>query len=281
MLVKFILRSVYFSLFIIALLGPSFGDIKKEIKAIGKDIYIAVDISASMNSNDVSPSRLEKAKFEISSVLKNFNSDRIGLIIFSEEAFVQCPLTYDQNAVRLFLEALNTKIISSGGTNLNTPLALAYNKFIPSEEHIKEEQAKVLLLVTDGEHFADQSPDFWLKKIRKAGINLFILGIGSDQGGKIPVETGFKKNETGEYVVTSLNTRFLKDMAGQAGGKYYEITPETNEIKSVVNKVLKVEGSLKGSRKIESAANKYFYFLFIGIGLVLIDVLITVKTIKI
>jgi Ca-activated chloride channel homolog len=281
LLMKFVLRSAYFSLFIIALLGPSFGDIKKEIKAIGKDIYIAVDVSTSMNAQDVSPSRLEKVKFELSSALKNFNSDRIGLIIFSEEAFVQCPLTYDHNAIRLFLQSVNTKTISSGGTNINAPLALAYSKLYNKSDSKSSDQAKILVLVTDGEDFSEQNPDFWLQLIRKAGINLFILGIGSEEGAKIPTEEGLKKNSAGLYVISSLNAKALKEMASVASGKYYEITPETNDVKTMVNKILKVEGTLKGSRKIESAANKYFYFLFVGIVLVLLDVLISVKTIKV
>ena len=90
-----------------------------------------------------------------------------------------------------------------------------------------------------------------------------------------------KKNQAGQYVVTSLHSKALKEMTDLAGGKYYEITPETNEVKAMVNRIIKVEGTLKGSRKIESAANKYFYFLFVGIVLVLMDVLISVKTIKV
>jgi Ca-activated chloride channel family protein len=282
LLLKFFLRSTYFSLFIIALLGPSFGDIKKEIKAIGKDIYFAIDLSTSMNATDINPTRLEKVKYELTNTLKNFNSDRVGLIIFSEEAVIQCPLTSDHSAVKLFLETLDPKLFSSGGTNLNAPLSLAYDKLNPSSESDNsKDQAKVLILVTDGENFGEQNPDEWLKKIKAAGIKLFILGIGSEQGGKIPTENGFKKNNSGQVIVSSLNVKKLKTMSETAGGKYYEITPETNDIKTMTNKILKIEGTLKGSRKIESAANKYFYFLFIAVILIILDVLISVKSIKI
>jgi Ca-activated chloride channel family protein len=282
LILKFILRSVYFSLFIIALLGPSFGDIKREIKAIGKDIYIAIDLSASMDATDINPSRIEKAKYELAKALKNFNSDRIGLIIFSEEAYVQCPLTYDHSAVKLFLETLNTKMLSSGGTDLNAPLSVGYNKLLVSSGiNTTMDQAKVLILVTDGEDFSGKDTDNWLKKIKKQGINLFILGVGTEQGGSIPTEMGNKRDKLGNIVVSKLNAQDLKDMTELADGNYYEITSETNDIKTMVNKILKVEGTLKGSRKIESAANKYFYFLFIGLVLVIIDVLISVKTIRI
>ncbi len=279
LLLKFILRSLYFTLFIIALLGPSFGDIKKEIKAIGKDIYIAIDLSKSMDANDVSPSRLEKVKFEFSKVLKKFNSDRIGLLIFSEEAYIQCPLTYDQSALKLFLETISTKSFSSGSTDLNAPLALAYSKF--TSESTLNEQAKVLILVTDGEDFSGGYSIDWLKKIKKAGINFFVVGIGTEKGGRILTENGFKTDKFGEDIITKLNVQGLKSLCEITGGKYYEITSESNDMEIMVNKIVKVEGTFKGSRKIESAANKYFYFLFIALVLVIIDVLISVKTIKI
>ncbi len=282
LLLKLVLRTSYFSLFIIALLGPSFGDIKKEIKDIGKDIYIAIDLSASMNATDINPSRLEKIKYELTSVLKNFNSDRIGLMIFSEEAFIQCPLTYDHHAVKLFLETLNTEMISSNGTDFNAPLALAYNKLVSSSgKNNSGEQVEILILVTDGENFGEQNPNEWLKKFKKSDISLFILGIGTEEGSKIPTKSGFKKDPFGKLVVSKLNSKKLKEMSELSDGHYFEITQETNETKTMVNRILKVDGTMKGSRKIDSVANKYFYFLFIAIIFIILDVLISVKTIRI
>ncbi len=279
---KFILRSVYFALFIVALLGPSFGDIKKEIKAIGKDIYFAIDLSASMDATDINPSRLEKVKFEFVSILKNFNSDRVGLIVFSEEAFLQCPLTYDQNAVKLFMETLSTSSIAMGGTNLNAPLALAYSKLVVNNGTVEPiGKAKILVLITDGEHLNEQHSDEWLLKIKKAGIKLFILGVGTAKGSKIPTADGFKRDYSGQFVVSSVNETRMKEMCALSGGKYFELSAETNEIKNLVNKIAKEEGTFNGSRKIESAANKYFYFLFIALIFLVFDILISVKTIKI
>ena len=100
--IKLFVRTIVFALFIIAFLGPSFGDSKREIKSVGKDIMICVDLSKSMDAFDVQPTRLEKVKFELKKVAEAFNSDRIGIIIFSSEAFMQCPLTYDQNALNRY-----------------------------------------------------------------------------------------------------------------------------------------------------------------------------------
>ncbi|MFN7600413.1 MAG: VWA domain-containing protein, partial [Bacteroidota bacterium] len=109
-LVKIALRSALFALLIIAYLGPSFGSSKREIKSIGKDIMICVDLSKSMDAFDIQPTRLEKIKYEMKKIVAAFSSDRVGVIIFSSEAFMQCPLTYDQNALNLFIETMNTSL---------------------------------------------------------------------------------------------------------------------------------------------------------------------------
>ena len=127
---KIIFRSTYFFLMIIALLGPSFGSSKKEIKVIGKDIMIAIDLSESMNANDIQPSRLEKIKFELKKIINEFNSDRIGIIMFSNEAYIQCPLTYDKNALNLFIETLNTGLLPNSGTDFGPPLDLSLDKLL-------------------------------------------------------------------------------------------------------------------------------------------------------
>ena len=108
--IKFAIRTVIFALLIISLLGPSFGESKKEVKSIGKDIMICVDLSKSMDAFDIQPTRLEKVKFEMKKIVEAFNSDRVGIIIFSSEAFMQCPLTYDQNALNLFIETMNSNL---------------------------------------------------------------------------------------------------------------------------------------------------------------------------
>ncbi|HWZ22683.1 MAG TPA: vWA domain-containing protein, partial [Cytophagaceae bacterium] len=170
----------------------------------------------------------------------------------------------------------------SNGTDLNAPLALAYNKLVSSsDKNNPAEQVKVLILVTDGENFGEQNPNEWLKKFKKSEITLFILGVGTELGGKIPTETGFKKDHFGKPIVSTLNSAKMKEMSELSGGEYFEITDETNDIKTMVNKMLEVEGTMKGSRKIDSVANKYFYFLFIAIIFLILDVLISVKTIRI
>ena len=125
---KLLLRTLYIALVIIALLGPSFGESKKEIKIVGKDIIIAVDLSESMNAKDIQPTRLEKIKFELKNIINEFYSDRIGIVMFSNDAFIQCPLTYDKNALHLFVETLNTGLVPNSGTDFGPPLRIYLKK---------------------------------------------------------------------------------------------------------------------------------------------------------
>src|SRR4029079_18396893 len=122
------IRTGFFLLLVIAFMGPSFGGSKKEIKSVGKDIMICVDLSKSMDAYDIQPTRLEKIKFEMKKIVDAFSSDRVGIIIFSSEAFMQCPLTFDQNALNLFIETMNSSLVPSTGTDFGPALKMALSK---------------------------------------------------------------------------------------------------------------------------------------------------------
>lgn len=280
--IKLILRSVYFVLIMVSLLAPSFGDVKKEIQSIGKDIYFLVDLSNSMNVKDVQPSRLEKVKYELKKIADAFNSDRIGLIIFSSEAFVQCPLTFDQNALNLFIETLSTSLVPSAGTDFAPPLETAIKRFKNSSDEggSNSNNARIVVLVSDGEDFGEETEDL-ADDLDKNGIKLFTLGIGTEEGGKVPSETGFKRDEDGKIVVSKLNAKALKKLASVTDGKYYEISDKRYDVNKLINDINKIEGVLRDVKTVDASANKYFYFLFAALILIVLDVLVTVKTIKI
>ena len=278
--VKLILRSLYFLLFIVALLGPSFGEAKKEIQAIGKDIMIAVDLSESMNAFDIQPTRLEKLKFELKNIVEAFSSDRIGLIIFSQEAFVQCPLTYDKGALNLFLETLNTEIAPYSGTDFGPPLALALEKLSEEDAPVTKQKSKIIVLISDGEDFGDETESV-AQQIKDSGIKLFTLGIGTQRGSKIMTRRGFKKDETGNDIITKLNPSSLKNVAALTGGQYFEINETKNDVSRLINTISNIEGELTDTKTVDVSANKYFYFLGLALLLMIMDVLINVKTIRI
>ena len=276
---KFILRSVFFALIIIALLGPSFGNDSKEIKSVGKDIMIAVDLSQSMNAIDIQPSRLEKIKYELNNIIEQFNSDRIGLIIFSSEAFIQCPLTYDQSALGLFIETLNSRLVPRTGTDFAPALSLALNKLDTDESSI-DAKAKIIILISDGEDFGDKTSSV-RTEIKDRGIKLFTLGVGTTQGSKINTSNGYKKDQAGNDVISKLNRQSLKELAARTGGKYFEINQRQNDVSRLINTINNVEGQLRDARQVDVSANKYIYFLLAALILLIIDLLTTIKTIRI
>ncbi len=155
--IKLVLRIILFALLIIALLGPSFGSSKKEVQSAGKDIMLCVDLSKSMDAFDITPTRLEKVKYELKKIVQAFNSDRIGIIIFSAEAFMQCPLTYDQNALNLFIETMNTNLVPSGGTDFGPPLRMAVEKLEQDNSTRTQTTSKIILFISDGEDFGDET----------------------------------------------------------------------------------------------------------------------------
>ncbi|MEM9673724.1 MAG: VWA domain-containing protein [Cyclobacteriaceae bacterium] len=277
---KILLRSLYFLLFVVALLGPLMGKATKEIQAVGKDIFILVDLSQSMNANDVQPSRLEKVKYELKDIVKSFSSDRIGLIIFSSEAFIQSPLTYDQSALNMFIDALNTSLVPNSGTDFTPPLRLALEKFEDDEENPSQQKSKVLLLISDGEDFGENTTDI-SQKIQQIGIRLFTLGVGTEQGSQLVVRGVPKTDRSGNVVVSTLDPEALQQLASQTGGQYFEISDRQDDTERLISSISQIEGELRDSRQIDASANKYFYFLLVGVVLFLLDHLLKFKTVRI
>ncbi len=261
--VKAFVRAVYFSLFIVALLGPSFGQSAREVKAVGKDIFICVDLSTSMNAFDVQPTRLEKVKFELKNIVEAFSSDRIGLIMFSNEAFMQCPLTYDNNALNLFIQSLNTSLVPNTGTDFGPPLEMALEKLESSESAVTRQTSKIIVLISDGEDFGEETSEI-SAEIDAAGIKLFALGVGTDVGSKIATRRGFKKNRSGQEVVTKLNSSSLRKLAADTEGKYFEINKSQNDVSRMISAINDIEGELRDSRQVD--APKQQIFLFPGVG---------------
>ena len=275
---KVVIRTTYFVLFLIAFAGPSIGTSLKEIQEEGKDIFIAVDLSQSMNAGDIGPSRLQRIKFELKNLTKSFPSDRIGLIIFSSEAFMQCPLTFDQSVLQLYIDGLNTGLVPNFGTDLNGPLHMAEERFLNDES--QEVKSKSIILISDGENFGDDLEDIG-SRLNSEGIKVFSLGIGTTGGSSIPRGNGLVIDpQTGKPAQTVLDRAPLQQIAAETNGQYFEISDEVQEIGELTAALERVEGGVTGSRVVEASANKYFYFLLAGLVLSLLDMMLPIKTIK-
>lgn len=280
--IKLVWRSLYFMLFIIALLGPSFGGSKKEVKSVGKDIMICVDLSKSMDAFDVQPTRLEKIKFEMKRIVSAFSSDRLGIIIFSSEAFMQCPLTFDQNALNLFIETMNTGLVPNTGTDFGPPLKMALDKLEEDADTgpSSQSKSKIIVLISDGEDFGEDTKDV-AQEIENKDIKLFTLGVGTSQGGNIYAGNGLKKDRQGRPVLTKLDPQSLRSLATRTDGQYFEINESRNDVSKLISTINNIEGELRDTRFVDVTANKYFFFLLAAAILLILDVFINIPTIRI
>ena len=220
-LIKFLIRTAYMSLIIGAILGPTIGSLNRTSKVLGKDLFIAVDLSNSMNADDIRPSRLERGKFELLKLIDQLNESRIGLFVFTSEAFLLTPLTYDKNALKSFIQQLNTQLIADNSTSLNSIFDAVAYKFSADSRH--DRFVKSLLILTDGEDF-EPLPDSTIKAINQEHINVFFWGIGTVEGSKIPLRSGgLLKDNEGNEVVTKLNTVSIQSILNKTSGNYFQL----------------------------------------------------------
>jgi Ca-activated chloride channel family protein len=194
---------------------------------------------------------------------------------------MQCPLTYDQNALNLFIETMNTGLVPSSGTDFGPPLLMALRK-LEDEGNTTAARAKskVIILISDGEDFGDETDDV-TSEVERNAIKLFTLGVGTEKGGNIYAGNTLKTNQQGLIVVTKLNSRELRSLANKTGGQYFEINETKNDVSRLINTISKIEGELRDARFVDVTANKYFYFLALAAVLLILDVLINVRTIRI
>ena len=275
---KLIIRTLYFSLSILALAGPSIGNSFKEVKEEGKDIFLAVDLSQSMVATDIAPNRLRRIQFELKELLKSFPSDRVGLIIFSTEAFLQLPLTFDQAVANLYIDGLSIGLVPNLGTDLSTPLRMALDRF--KNDQSQEKKSRSIVLISDGEHFGEDL-DGIAEELIDQGIKVFTIGIGTDKGGEMPRGNGIVMDaQTGKPALTKLNRGPLQFIAAETGGQYFEISDQTQEMGGLISAIESLEGGIATTRQVEASSNKYFYFLLGALALALVDMVLPIKTIK-
>lgn len=263
-LISFMIAAMFF---IIALAGPKIGTEVREVQRSGLNLLVALDLSRSMNVQDVKPSRLDKAKFEISRLVNRLLGDRIGLIVFTEEAFNQAPLTTDYSAMRLFLDISNTDQMPSSGTNFTAALNRAAEAFESME--LRQGAANVLLLVADGEHHGPPFEEA-LKRLTDRGIIVFTVGIGTRVGGLIPVtdQSGqtlsYHRDREGNTVTSVLDPRTLQEIASAGGGEYYEISSGSNTIEPFFARLDELERGEFSSQEYADYQNRYQLMLLAG-----------------
>ncbi len=276
-ILKFTIRFFYFSFIIVALMGPSFGISETEAKSSGRDIYWALDLSESMNTDDVSPSRLEKLKLELSGLASQLKNDRVAIILFSDEAHWLSPLTFDMDVIKNYLSKLDTKMLEANGTNLVAPIDFL-------SLHLSETKStnrnKILMVFTDAEDFGNLNQNN-ITQLKNLNIKPYFIGIGTENGGKLYENGVIKTDKNGYELYSSLNLNLIKQMSDWANTPFILINNDHNDLNQLVANIAEQNTQKVENRKLVVENNKYLYFLLIALVLIIFDVLITVNTLKI
>ena len=251
---KFGLLFTALALFILTVAGPQFGSKLETVKKQGIEVVICLDVSNSMLSNDVSPSRLDRAKQLLSRLIDNLNNDKIGLIVYAGDAFVQLPITSDYISAKMFLSSINPTLVPVQGTAIGAAINLAMKSFTPNEN-----TEKSIILITDGENHEDDAIGA-TKAAAERNIQVNVLGIGSIQGGPIPVPgtNTYQRDNEGNMIITKLNEQMCQDIA-IAGNGIYARTDNTNNALRALQKELDKLGKSEVENKVYTTYDEKYY----------------------
>ncbi|MBV6419698.1 MAG: hypothetical protein DAHOPDDO_00922 [Ignavibacteriaceae bacterium] len=273
---KFVLILLALACLIFAAANPQVGTKMQEVKQTGIDVFILLDVSNSMMAEDIKPNRLEKAKYQISNLINKLRGDRIGLIIFAGQAYVQIPLTTDYSAANLFLSAVDVNSVPSQGTAIASAINLATASFDTLSTQ------KVIIAITDGEdHEGDVE-----KAVENAvdrDIKIYTIGLGSQDGVPIPVYNnrnqlvGFKKDGNGNTVLTRLDEAILKKIANDGNGKYYRGNNYEDYLDKIYTELSELEQTEFGVKKVTDYEDRFYYFIIPALILLLLELFVSDK----
>jgi Ca-activated chloride channel family protein len=277
---KFTLFTIAFALLVIGIVNPQVGTKLEEVKRKGADLMICLDVSNSMKAEDLLPNRLEKAKQAISKLINKLEGDRLGIIVFGGEAYVQLPITTDYSAAKLFLESINTDMIPTQGTAIGTAIDLAIESFGKDEG-----KNKAIVIITDGENHEDDA----IKAAETAaerGITIHTIGMGSADGSPIPVyknniKEGFRKDNEGNTVITKLNEQVLQEIAAAGNGIYVRASNSDAGLNSVLDEIGKLEKKQFESKMYSDYEDRFQWFVASALFLLLIELFLTERKSKI
>lgn len=262
---KFSLTVIAMAFVIFGLARPQLGSKLKEVKHEGIEIMVAVDVSNSMLAEDFEPSRLERTKYAISRLLEGLNQDRIGLIVFAGDAYVQLPITSDYLTARNFLQQISTTMVSKQGTAIGSAIDLAVNSFSSESE-----KSRALILITDGENHEDDAMAA-AKRAASKGVKIYTIGIGTPEGAPIKLDGDFIRDESGEMVVSKLDEKTLRDIALTTDGAYIRSTNQSLGLAEIVDKIRQTQKSEFRSTMFEEYEEQFQYLLGAALVLLVIE----------
>lgn len=264
---RLVLRILGLILVGIALVGPYWGRVEQKVDVLGREIYIVLDVSASMNAEDIKPSRLEKVKRELKKMVESLKGDKMGVIVFTSNSYVQCPLTNDFNAVNLFIDLIKTDQFANTGTDFREGLGMALERFTSTEKTLTK-ITRSIVLISDGEDFGSGYTSV-LDRLKEAGITVFTVGVGTKEGAPVPdmvygKKRGYKKGQDGKPALSKLKDESLQEIANVSGTEYHRIDQQIDGLESVTEQIKLLSASVMDSKTEQVNNNRYQWFLLAG-----------------
>ncbi|MDY0199644.1 MAG: VWA domain-containing protein [Tenuifilaceae bacterium] len=266
--IKLILYIIAFSLMVLGVARPQFGSKLTESKRKGVEIIIALDVSNSMMAQDIQPNRLDRAKQAISRLVDQLSNDRIGLIVFAGDAYVQLPVTNDYTSAKMFLSTVSTGMVSKQGTAIGSAINLASSSFSPQED-----TGKAIIVISDGESHEDD-PISVAQLANDKGIVVHAIGIGSPKGAPIPLSPNsrdFLRDKNDEVVVTRLDEETLSKMAITGGGKYIRATSSQIGLIPLFEEINRMERAEFKEKTFSEYDDQFQYFFGLALLFLVID----------
>jgi Ca-activated chloride channel family protein len=275
---KIFLQCLTVFFFVLALARPQSGESRQKAKSEGLEIMLAVDVSNSMMAEDARPSRLELARRELERFIDGLSGDKVGIVAFAGSAVLLSPMTSDKAALRMYLESLNTNAVTTQGTDFRKALSECYNALqrggIDGDEN--RQITKVIVIASDGED-NEKGALTQAEKIASEGVRIFTLGFGTEQGGQIPMRdnngnlVGYKKDRSGQVVVTKSTGESLKALAEAGKGTFQQVTFGGDAIKNLKANIDQLQKAQFDTMEINHYNEHYQFFLLTGILLALIE----------
>ena len=277
--IKTSLTLLIISILVFGLVNPKIGTELKTVKREGVDIVFAIDVSKSMLAEDIAPNRIFKAKRLVSEIFNKLGSDRVGIIAYASTAIPVLPITNDFSSAKMFLESLNTDMLSSQGTSIVEAIELSKGYFDDENQ-----TNRVLCILSDGEdHEYDENQ--FISTLSDSGIIILSVGLGSTKGAPIPIKENnivksYKKDDKGEVVITKLNDELLKKIATQSSGKYIKGDNTNLVVDEIINELKEMDKKEFESKQFVSFKDQFQWFLGAGLLLFLVNSIIFDKKTK-
>jgi Ca-activated chloride channel family protein len=271
---KFILFTVAFAFLLIAAADPQIGSKMEEEKRKGADLMILLDVSNSMLSQDLAPNRLENAKRALAQLIDNLHGDRVGIIVFAGQAYVQMPVTTDYSAAKLFLNTINTNMVPTQGTAIGAAIDLGMKSF-----DFKNGTGKAMIIITDGENHEDDAVSA-AKNAAGKDVSVHVIGIGSPEGAPIPIymdgkQAGFHTDSAGKTVISKLDETMGKEIAAAGGGAYVRATNANSGLGIVMDQIEKIQRKTLDTKSFKDFEDRFQIFLAFAFLLLVIEFFIS------